>query len=138
LKANDYKTGLEITPIIAAYYLFDKYHTCASLYRWFAKFNLKCTHVNIIYHHSPFTHQCIIDIENDKYGNGRDIPDSDISLRNLISDNNLFDYDVIEFWGIKSREKLEKFAEEQNKLQSEYEKTQVDSMLRQRRSEKNI
>lgn len=140
LKATDYKTGMEITPIIAAYYFIDKYHTCASLYRWLAKFNLDCTRVNIIYHRSPFTHQCVIDIENDKYVSGMDIPDSDISLRNLLPSANLYDYDVIDILKIKSREGLEKFANEQKEMQQEFEKfekSQVDPTLRQRKIEKN-
>ena len=77
-------TGQDITHSIRYYYFSDPIKSCASLYRWLAKFGYTCTAIDIIYQHNQLIYASRVDLENDiDLNTGREIPFGDIKLYTL-------------------------------------------------------
>lgn len=65
LRATD-ETGADITLCMMCYYACDQIFTCASLYRWLAKFGITSSKINLMFVSDGVVYYAVIDVDNDR------------------------------------------------------------------------
>ncbi|SIP85867.1 Hypothetical protein PACV_152 [Pacmanvirus A23] len=81
LRAVCCETGQDITNEVKYYYMSDPIKSCASMYRWLAKFGCTRTRVDIIYQKQQSVYVCKLDLDNDiELLSGEEIPFGSVKL----------------------------------------------------------
>lgn len=80
-----YYSGNDITASLRYFYLFDPIKSCASMYRWLAKFGYEGGFVDIIFIRNDTIYASTVDLDNDnEILTNQELPSGDVDLSSLV------------------------------------------------------